>query len=74
MTEQTKFKDLNDPEKDCAVTADLTQLKRDLHTSMTTMMSEMMSTMKDDMSQQFEDHFASLQRQAKQYHRCQLAK
>ena len=49
MTEQTTSTDLNDPEKDCAVTADLTQLKRDLHASMTTMRSEKMFTMKDDM-------------------------
>ena len=40
-TEQTTSKDLNDPENDGAVTEDLTQLKRDLHASMTTMMSRL---------------------------------
>ena len=61
MTEQTTSKELNDLEKDCTVPADLTQLKHDLHASMTTMMSDMMSTMKDDMLHQFEDYFAPLE-------------
>ena len=58
MAEPTTSNDLHDSAKECAVPANLNQLKHDLHASMTTMMSEMMSTMKDDMLQQFEDYFA----------------
>ena len=58
MAEPTTSNELHDSAKECAVPANLNQLKHDLHAAMTTMMSEMMSTMKDDMLQQFEDYFA----------------